>query len=171
MLLSNERSFFEPLKLADIAPLSTSVAVPSRIYDSPTMATPLLGKRIAVNELFDICGLRMALSNHAFYAMSSPADATAPAIQRLLNAGAVLVGTTKCSSMISREEPVEAVDFQEPFNPRGDGFQSPAGSSSGSAAAIASYDRLDITIGSDSRLILYRCGQHPLIARLQSYWR
>lgn len=49
-----------------------------------------------------------------------------------------------------REEPTECVDFQAPFNPRADGYQSPAGSSSGSGAAIASYDWLDITIGTDT---------------------
>lgn len=61
------------------------------------------------------------------------------------------MGSTKCSSMISREDPVEAVDFQVPWNPRGDGYQSPVGSSSGSAAGIVSYDWLDFTIGSDSK--------------------
>ncbi len=134
-----------------------SVAVPSRILTPPTTTSPLLGKRIGVKELFDVCGLRMALSNRAFYAVSSPAQTTAPAIQKLLDAGAVMVGSTKSSSMISREDPVEAVDFQAPFNPRGDGYQSPAGSSSGSAAAIASYDWLDFTIGSDSKTILHSC--------------
>ena len=99
----------------------------------------------------------MALSNRAFYAVSSPAQTTAPAIQKLLDAGAVMVGSTKSSSMISREDPVEAVDFQAPFNPRGDGYQSPAGSSSGSAAAVASYDWLDFTVGSDSKMILHSC--------------
>jgi hypothetical protein len=55
--------------------------------------------------------------------------------------------------MISREEPVEATAFQAPFSPRGDGYQSPVGSSSGSAAAIASYEWLDLPIGSDSKSI------------------
>ena len=57
----------------------------------------------------------------------------------------------------SREDPTEAVDFQAPYNPRGDGYQSPVGSSSGSAAAIAAYDWLDFTIGSDSKVILLYC--------------
>ena len=56
--------------------------------------------------------------------------------------------------MISREEPKEATDKQAPFNPGGDGFQLPAGSSSGSAAAIASYGWLDIAIGTDCKILL-----------------
>lgn len=60
------------------------------------------------------------------------------------------MGLTKLSSMIAREEPTDAVDFQTAFNPRGDGYQSPAGSSSGSAVAVASYDWLDCAIGTDT---------------------
>ena len=157
MMLSNYKRPFESLGIAGRNPHSLSVAVPSRICSRRSKDSPLLGKRIGVKELFGIFGLRMALSNRAFYAMSTPAQTTAPAIQKLLDAGAVLVGTTKCSSMISREDPIEAVDFQAPFNPRGDGYQSPVGSSSGSAAAIASYEWLDFTIGSDSKVALLYC--------------
>ena len=157
MMLSNYKRPVELLGIAGSDPQSLSVAVPSRICSPPSTNSPLLGKRIGVKDLFDIAGLRMALSNRAFYAMSTPAQTTAPAIQKLLDAGAVMVGTTKCSSMISREDPVEAVDFQAPFNPRGDGYQSPVGSSSGNAAAIAWYEWLDFTIGSDSKVnLLYR---------------
>lgn len=52
--------------------------------------------------------------------------------------------------MIMREEPLEAVEFTAPFNPRGDGYQVPSGSSHGSAASVGSYDWLDFSIGSDS---------------------
>lgn len=51
--------------------------------------------------------------------------------------------------MIASEESLEAADFRAPFNPRGDGYQSPAGSNSGSAAAVAS-DWLDCAIGTDT---------------------
>ena len=93
----------------------------------------------------------MTLSNRARYAVSCPAPATAPAIQKVLDAGAILVSSTECSSMISWEDPVEAVDFQAPFNTRGDGYQSPVGSSGGSAAAITAYDWLDFAIGTDRK--------------------
>jgi len=70
--------------------------------------------------------------------------------------------------MISREDPVEAVDFQAPWNPRGDGYQSPVGSSSGSAAGIASYDWLDVTIGSDSTIRHH--GTTYKVLTQASYW-
>ena len=62
------------------------------------------------------------------------------------------MGTIKLASFAATEEPIEGVDFQAPWNPRADGYQSPAGSSSGSGAATASYDWVDIAIGSDSKL-------------------
>jgi Asp-tRNA(Asn)/Glu-tRNA(Gln) amidotransferase A subunit family amidase len=103
--------------------------------------------------MYRIEGLRNMLGNRGYYDVNVPATANAPAIQRLLDSGAYLVGTTKLACFAAREEPPECADYQAPYNPRGDGYQSPAGSSSGSAAAIASYDFLDFTIGSDSKFL------------------
>ena len=61
-----------------------------------------------------------------------------------------MLGKTRLSSFLSREEPSESVDFLTAWNPRADGYQSPGGSSSGSAAAVAAYDWVDIAIGTDS---------------------
>ena len=41
-------------------------------------------------------------------------------------------------------------DYLAPFNPRGDGYQSPSSSSTGSAVASAAYPWLDFTIGTDT---------------------
>ena len=41
-------------------------------------------------------------------------------------------------------------DYIAPFNPRGDGYQKPSSSSTGSAVACAGYDWLDFTIGTDT---------------------
>lgn len=82
--------------------------------------------------------------------MSSPSSSTAKCIQTLLDAGAEVLGVTKLSSFISKKEPTQAVDYSAPFNPRADGYQSPAGSSSGSAAALAAYPWLDFAIGTDT---------------------
>lgn len=62
-----------------------------------------------------------------------------------------IVGTTKLASFAATEEPVECIDYQAPWNPKDGGYQSPAGSSSGSGAAIRAYEWLDIAIGSDSK--------------------
>lgn len=50
-----------------------------------------------------------------------------------------------------------AVDLHNPWNPRGDGHLSPSSGSCGSAAAIASYDWVDIAIGLDGQKIRQYC--------------
>lgn len=119
-----------------------AVAVPSRLNTTQL--------RVAVKDLFRIHGLKTSLCNSSYYTLSSSATKSAQAVQRLVDQGHHIVGLTKLSSMIAREEPLDAVDFQTAFNPRGGGYQSPAGSSSGSAVAIASYDWLDCAIGTDT---------------------
>lgn len=69
---------------------------------------------------------------------------TAAVVESLRRDQAYILGMTKLSSMIAREEPLDATDFPTCFNPRGDSYQSPAGSSSGSAAAVAAYDWADV---------------------------
>ena len=133
---------------------SLSIAVPSRLRYKTTAATPLTDLRVAVKDIFHIQGIRTTVCNRAYYELYPAATRTAACIQILRHMGAVIVGTTKLASFAATEEPLECVDFQAPWNPRADGHQSPAGSSSGSGAAIASYDWLDIAIGSDSKFFL-----------------
>ncbi|KAL7910374.1 amidase signature domain-containing protein [Trichoderma velutinum] len=54
------------------------------------------------------------------------------------------------ASLGNWEERTEYTDYKAPCNPRDDGYQSPGGSSSGSASAIAAYDWLDIAIDTDT---------------------
>ncbi|KAF9767633.1 hypothetical protein IL306_015180 [Fusarium sp. DS 682] len=141
-------SQFKLVEAAGISNGCLGIAVPSR---APTLATnspPNL--RIAVKDCFFLRGMKTSLCNRAYYEISEPATFTADVIQALINNGAHIVGLTKLSSMIAREEPMDAVDYPTAFNPRGDGYQSPAGSSSGSAAAVAAYDWLDCGIGTDT---------------------
>ncbi|KAK8045570.1 Amidase signature domain protein [Apiospora rasikravindrae] len=128
-----------------------AVAVPSRIgLPEGGSELGLSQKRIAVKDVYRIRGMKTSLCNRDYYRMSRPAGATAAAVQLLADAGCQIVGLTKLSTMIAREEPSEAVDYQTAFNPRGDGYQSPAGSSSGSAAAVAAYDWIDAALGTDT---------------------
>lgn len=103
-----------------------------------------------MKDNFHIKGICTSLCNRAYRETYPPQDKTAACIQKLEHAGAHIVGTVKMAAFAATEEPIECVDYQAPWNPRGDGYQSPAGSSSGSGAAVASYDWLDIAIGSDS---------------------
>lgn len=125
-----------------------SIAAPSRV--AKRSDGPLDGMRTAVKDMFEINGLTTTLCNRAFYEISRPSNTTAACVRKLVDAGVHVLGTTKISSMISREEPTEAIDYHPPFNPRADGYQSPAGSSSGSGAAMAAYKWLDFTIAEDT---------------------
>jgi Asp-tRNA(Asn)/Glu-tRNA(Gln) amidotransferase A subunit family amidase len=131
-----------------------AIAVPSRLKSRVSQDQPLAGLRIAVKDIFEIKGVRISVCNKGYYELYPPPQKTAASIDLLCCAGAKIIGTTKLASFAATEEPVECIDYQAPWNPRGDGYQSPAGSSSGSAAAIASYDWLDISIGSDSKCYL-----------------
>ncbi|KAM7196770.1 amidase signature domain containing protein [Naviculisporaceae sp. PSN 640] len=150
---------FEPVNIgAGQLPGRLSIAVPSTAAyhannhpnnrpHSPAIVLPL---RIVVKDCYHLRGLKNTLCNNAYYSFSHSATSTSPMIASLLKQGAQVLGTTKLASLIAREEPMDAVDFQVPFNPRGDGYQSPAGSSSGSAAAIAADDFVDAAIGTDT---------------------
>ena len=103
-----------------------------------------------MKDIFEIQNVRTSVCNKAYYELHAPPTKTAACVELLSEAGAVVVGTTKLASFAATEEPIECIDYQAPWNPRADGYQSPAGSSSGSGAAVAAYPWLDITIGSDS---------------------
>jgi Asp-tRNA(Asn)/Glu-tRNA(Gln) amidotransferase A subunit family amidase len=76
---------------------------------------------------------------------------TGTAVQRLIDAGAQIVGSQKPSQFANGEEATaDWVDYHSPFNPRGDGYQDPSSSSSGAGASIASYEWLDVALGSDT---------------------
>ncbi|KAI0105672.1 amidase signature domain-containing protein [Nemania sp. FL0031] len=147
--LNSPSERFSNLRISGNYPSTLGVAVPSRIRN-PKRSKPLSGLRFAVKDCFNIRGLRVSAGDRAYYDVTEPSTATSESIQRLIDAGAELLGTLKLGSLIAREEPTESVDFQAPFNPRADGYQSAWSSSGGSGAAIASYDWLDFTIGTDT---------------------
>lgn len=145
------KSPFQNLQIGGDFYTSLSVAVPPRKSPGCALKGPLDGLRFAVKDVFEIDELQVWAGNRAFYSLSKPSTVTAPVLQKLIDAGAHLLGTTKLGSLIAREEPTEAVDFHAPFNPRADGYQSAWSSSSESGAAIAAYGWLDFTIGTDSK--------------------
>ena len=128
-----------------------AVAVPSRLNVQKSHDKPLAGFRVAVKDIFQLQGIKTSVCNRAYLQLYPEASRTASCINMIQAAGATIVGTTKLASFAATEEPTECVDFPAPWNPRGDGYQSPAGSSSGSAVAVTAYDWIDIGIGSDSK--------------------
>ncbi|KAH9919408.1 amidase signature enzyme [Fomitopsis serialis] len=128
-----------------------TIGVPSRLYFTPTAEKPLAGLRFAVKDIYDVEGLRTGCGNRAYWELYPPRNQTAPAVQRLLDGGLVLVGKTKSSQFANGEVATDDwVDLHAPYNPRGDGYQDGSSSSTGSGTAEAAYPWLDYAIGSDT---------------------
>lgn len=133
-----------------------AIPVPSQLYywDDPR---PFAGFRVAVKDLFDMKGLITSGGSQAWAYISEPANETAPAIQRIVDLGGVLVGKFKLAQFASGANPWDWQDEHYPFNPRGDGWLTCSASSSGAGCSIAAYEWLDYAIGTDHRLKCH-CG-------------
>ncbi|KAF8249055.1 amidase signature enzyme [Wilcoxina mikolae CBS 423.85] len=129
-----------------------SIAVPSRhYYKVATKEKPLNGVRIAIKDNLHLRGVRTGGSCRAFHDLYQPRDKSSALVQKLIDCGAIIVGKTKLSEFADAEDPTgDWVDYHCPFNPRGDGYLNPGGSSVGSGAAIAAYEWLHIAIGTDT---------------------
>lgn len=150
-LLQKRDGSFQTLAGQAPAAGSLSIGVPSRLYYTRTEAQPLAGVRIGVKDLYNLKGVKQSNANRAWYHLYPPAEETSPVIQRLVGAGAVIVGFQMLAQFANGDTfTADFVDLHSPFNPRGDGYQIPSGSSSGAGASIASYDWLDVAIGSDT---------------------
>ena len=138
-----------PANIAGIQ--SPAVGVPSRLYYTATPAKPLAGIRLGVKDIYDVAGVKTSDGNRAWYGLFPPATANAVAVQRLIDAGAIIVGKMKTSQFANGETATaDWVDYHSPFNPRGDGYQDPSSSSSGPGAGEGSYPWLDFSLGSDT---------------------
>ncbi|KAL2820955.1 amidase signature domain-containing protein [Aspergillus cavernicola] len=149
--VSDEKGGYLPLSATSESALGNSIAVPSRLYYSMTPEQPLAGLRLGVKDIFHVKGLRTSGGNRAYYSLYEPCNATGSAIQSLLDQGAVLVGKMGTVQFANGDRPTaDWVDFHCPFNPRGDGYQDPSGSSTGPGAGMGAYNWLDIAVGSDT---------------------
>jgi aspartyl-tRNA(Asn)/glutamyl-tRNA(Gln) amidotransferase subunit A len=106
---------------------------------------PLSGKRLLVKDLIDTAGIRTTYGSK-MYGDHVP-ERTAPAVTKLLDAGAVFVGKANLPEF------AWAVMGQNPFygtvhNPAAPG-KTTGGSSAGNAAALAA-DMCDIGLGTDT---------------------
>lgn len=120
-------------------------------HDSVSLAGtpggPLDGLRFAVKDVYDIAGRVSCCGNPDWLATHPPATVTAPAVQRLLDAGASLAGMTITEELVmgmTGENPF----YGAPVNVNAPGRVS-GGSSSGSAAAVAA-GLVDFALGSDT---------------------
>ncbi|KAL8651361.1 MAG: hypothetical protein Q9226_004742, partial [Calogaya cf. arnoldii] len=140
---------FSPLQILDKDGLRKCIAVPSRLYAKKSQQHPLAGARISVKDNFKLAGIKTTMTNRAFTELYPADSETAEFVKTLLGLGAVVVGKSKMSSFAVGENPRDWIDFQCPFNPRGDGYQNPSSSTTGGAASLAGYSWLDYSIGTD----------------------
>jgi amidase len=113
--------------------------------------------------MYDIAGARTGGGNPEWLAQQQPAAKHAGVIQRLLDAGATIVGKTVCDEFFYSVAGANA-HYGTPVNLRAPG-RLPGGSSSGSAAATAA-GACDFALGSDTggsiRIPASQCGLYGL---------
>jgi amidase len=107
---------------------------------------PLRGRTFAAKDVFEIAGTPTGFGHPAWLRTHQPATHTASAVQKLLDAGADLVGRT-ISDELCYSLSGENVHFGTPRNAAAPD-RIPGGSSAGSAAAVAG-GLCDIAIGTD----------------------
>jgi len=113
----------------------------------PGAATgPLLNLTFGVKDAFDIEGYRTGAGSPDWLRTHPVATTTAPVVQRLLGAGALLVGRTHTDELFYSLDG-QNVHYGTPINPRAPS-RIPGGSSSGSAVAVAGR-LVDFAIGTD----------------------
>ena len=107
---------------------------------------PLAGLTFAAKDVFGIAGSRTGFGNPGWLNSHPPAVVTAPAVQRLLDAGADMVGKTLTDELTYSLSGQNA-HYGTPVNPAAPG-RIPGGSSSGSASAVAG-GLVDFALGTD----------------------
>jgi amidase len=124
---------------------------------------PLAGLRAVVKDMVDIAGERAGGGNPDWLAQAQTATANAAPVEKLLGAGATIIGKTVCDEFFYSVAGVNA-HYGTPTNIRAPG-RLPGGSSSGSAAATAA-GVCDIGLGSDTggsiRIPASFCGLYGL---------
>jgi len=120
---------------------------------------PLAGLTFAAKDIYDVAGARTGFGSPDWLRTHEPAARSAAAVQRLLDAGARLVGKTHTEEM-AWSLTGENAHYGTPVNVNAPG-RIPGGSSSGSAAAVAA-GLVDFALGSDTggsvRLPASYCG-------------
>ena len=137
----------------------------TRVEPGPAGDGPLSGRTLAVKDLFDTAGIRTTYGS-GLYADHVP-ERNATAVQRLLDAGAVMVGKTHLPefawSVLGQSE-----WYGTCHNPTHPG-KTTGGSSSGSAAALAA-GLCELALGSDTGCSIRLPSAACQVVGLKSQW-
>ncbi len=137
----------------------------TRVEPGPAGEGPLAGRTLAVKDLFDTAGIRTTYGS-GLYADHVP-ERNATAVQRLLDAGAVLVGKTHLPefawSVLGQSE-----WYGTCHNPTHPG-KTTGGSSSGSAAALAA-GLCELALGTDTGCSIRLPSAACEVVGLKSQW-
>jgi amidase len=131
--MSSARSAFVPHDLA--APVAGETS------------GPLAGLTAAVKDMYDIAGYRTGGGSPEWLQAHPAPQSTAPAVRKLLDAGATIIGKTICDEFFYSVSGANA-HYGTPINPHAPD-RLPGGSSSGSASATAA-GACDFALGSDT---------------------
>jgi len=110
-------------------------------------AGPLAGLSCVVKDMYDIAGERTGCGSPEWLAAHGPAARNCPPVQKILDAGATIIGKTICDEYFYSVTGANA-HYGTPVNARAGG-RLPGGSSSGSAAACGA-GLCDFALGSDT---------------------
>ncbi|MFN3655825.1 MAG: amidase [Pseudolabrys sp.] len=108
---------------------------------------PLAGLTAVVKDMYDIAGERTGCGNPDWLAIQAPAERNCPPVQKILDAGATIIGKAICDEFFYSVAGANA-HYGTPVNARAPG-RLPGGSSSGSAAACGA-GLCDFALGSDT---------------------
>ena len=122
-----------------------------RVVGTPLIAAtrpgPLSGMGVAVKDLYAVAGQRVGAGNPTYLDEAPVQEHSAPAVQRLLDAGADVIGIAQTDEFAYSLAGANA-HYGTPPNPRAPG-RVPGGSSSGPASAVAST-QATIGLGTDT---------------------
>ena len=108
---------------------------------------PLAGLSAVVKDMYDIAGERTGCGSPEWLATHPPATRNCPPVQKILDAGATIIGKTVCDEYFYSVSGNNA-HYGTPVNAREPG-RLPGGSSAGSAAACGA-NLCDFALGSDT---------------------
>src|SRR6188472_1459860 len=108
---------------------------------------PLAGLSAVVKDMYDIAGERTGCGSPEWLAAHPPAARNCPPVQKILDAGATIIGKTVCDEYFYSVSGANA-HYGTPVNVRAPG-RLPGGSSAGSAAACGA-NLCDFALGSDT---------------------